>query len=100
MGAAGAAALALAEHQLADVDLLLTDVVMPEMSGPVLADLLQRRFPKLKVLYVSGYADDAIVERGLLQSGGAFLHKPYAPQSLAEKVREVLDDAPVMPRSA
>lgn len=89
----GPSALELLQREPTAIDLLVTDVVMPEMSGPLLAEMLRLKFPELRVLFVSGYADDAIVERGLLQSSSAFLHKPFAPQSLASKVREVLDEA-------
>jgi CheY-like chemotaxis protein len=88
----GPSALELLQRAPQEIDLLVTDVVMPEMSGPLLAEILRVKFPDVRVLFVSGYADDAIVERGLLQSTSAFLHKPFAPQSLASKVREVLDE--------
>jgi len=85
----GAAAREVAaEHP--GIDLLLTDVVMPGMSGRDLADELQRRFPGLKVLFMSGYTDDAIVHQGFLDPGLAFLQKPFTPDGLARKVREVL----------
>jgi len=71
------------------VHLVVTDVVMPEMSGRQLADSLQERRPTLKVLFVSGYTDDAITRHGILEPGIAFLQKPFTPESLARKVREV-----------
>ncbi|HEY3282674.1 MAG TPA: PAS domain S-box protein [Armatimonadota bacterium] len=73
--------------------LLLTDVVMPGMSGRKLAKELQSRKPELKVLFVSGYTDNAIVHHGVLDEGAAFLQKPFNLQGLARKVREVLDGA-------
>jgi signal transduction histidine kinase/ActR/RegA family two-component response regulator len=80
------------QHQ-AGIDLLLTDVVMREMSGPDLARRLQKIRPQTKVLFMSGYTDTAIVHQGVLEPGIAFLPKPFTPSSLAGKVRQVLDDA-------
>jgi len=73
------------------IDLLLTDSVMPGMSGPDLAGNLRSTRPELKVLFMSGYTDDAIVRHGLLTASEAFLQKPFTPEGLARKVREVLD---------
>ena len=73
------------------VDLLLTDVAMPGVNGFGLARLARQRRPRLKVLYLSGYADESIVHHGVLEPGLAFLQKPFTPDSLARKVREVLD---------
>jgi CheY-like chemotaxis protein len=72
------------------IDLLLTDVVMPEYSGGELARMLQQTRPGLKVLYMSGYTDEAIIHHGLLASNIAYLQKPFTPDALATKVREVL----------
>jgi len=73
------------------IDVLLTDVVMPGGSGPDLARQLTTRVPALKVIYMSGYTDDAIVQHGVLTPGIAFLHKPFTAESLGQKIREVLD---------
>jgi PAS domain S-box-containing protein len=87
----GRSALELADGHPGQIDLLITDVIMPEMSGRQLADRLKEQRTALKVLFVSGYTDDAIVRHGILEPGIAFLQKPFTPESLARKVREVLD---------
>jgi len=74
-------------------DLLITDVVMPGMSGSALADGLRVRFPELKVLYLSGYSDEALLRRGILPEGTYFVQKPFTLNALAHKVREILDEA-------
>lgn len=74
-----------------DIHLLVTDVVMPEGSGRDIAERLAPDRPDMKVLYVSGYADETIVRHGVLQPDTAFLQKPYTQEALAQKVREVLD---------
>jgi CheY-like chemotaxis protein len=87
----GAEALELSNRHAGTIHLLVTDVVMPQMSGRELAQRLATLRPELKVLYMSGYTDDAIVRHGVLASGIAFLSKPFTPNALALKVREVLD---------
>ncbi len=89
--ASGHEALRLAERHAGPIHLLVTDVVMPGMNGREVALLLEPAHPETKVLYVSGYPDASIVHHGLLEPGLAFLQKPFGPDALARKVREVLD---------
>jgi two-component system cell cycle sensor histidine kinase/response regulator CckA len=77
--------------QNASIDVLLTDVVMPGASGPELTGELVKRRPRLKVIYMSGYTEDAIVQHGVLKPGIAFLNKPFTSDTLGRKIREVLD---------
>jgi PAS domain S-box-containing protein len=88
----GKAALQFMAAHHDEVHLLVTDVVMPGMSGRQLAETLQETHSGLKVLFLSGYTDDAVVRHGVLQANVAFLQKPFTPASLARKVREVLDN--------
>jgi CheY-like chemotaxis protein len=81
----------LAETPGLDVQLVLTDVIMPMMSGRELVRKLIARHPHLRVLYMSGYTDNIISSGGVLERGLAFLQKPFTPATLAQKVREVLD---------
>ena len=87
----GAAALRLFESTKEPIHLVLTDVVMPGMSGRELVEQLAKKKPDLKVLYMSGYTDDTVVHHGVLDRGIAFLQKPIMPDTLGKKVREVLD---------
>jgi signal transduction histidine kinase/CheY-like chemotaxis protein len=73
------------------IDLVVTDVVMPEMSGRELAERLHATAPRLRILFVSGYPDDAVVRHGVLDSRMEYLQKPFTPMALAMRVREVLD---------
>jgi PAS domain S-box-containing protein len=87
----GSEAIALCELNSPPIDLLITDVVMPLMSGPELAQRVTRARPNLRVLFISGYIDRALIHQGLRQPGTAFLQKPFTPDTLASKVREFLD---------
>jgi PAS domain S-box-containing protein len=87
----GAEALQLLSTYGGKPDLLITDVVMPGMSGRKLAEAVKEKFPALKVLYMSGYTNDAIVHHGVLAAELQFLHKPFTHGGLVRKVREVLD---------
>ena len=92
----GDEALLVAKQFLGEIDLLVTDVVMPGLNGKELADHLRMLYPGLKVLFISGYTADVIAHRGVLDPGVAFLHKPFGQEELAQKVREVLAD-PIKP---
>jgi len=87
----GVEALLIGSQHDGSVELLLTDVVMPQMNGRELAEQLATVRPGLKVLYMSAYTDDAVILRGVVQSGAAFLQKPFSMEALARRVREVLD---------
>ncbi len=87
----GAEALSLCEQHEDPIHLLLTDVVMPHISGPQLATLLLPRRTDLRVLYMSGYTEEAIVHHGVLSPGISLLQKPLTPQRLLQRVRQVLD---------
>ena len=78
-------------HQHREIDLMVTDVVMPGMSGRALAESMASRLPKMKVLFLSGYTDDAIVQHGILERDMYFLQKPFTADALSKKVRDLLD---------
>ncbi|HEY1661432.1 MAG TPA: ATP-binding protein [Verrucomicrobiae bacterium] len=79
-------------------DLVISDVIMPQMSGKELCDQIKGSFPHIRILLMSGYTDDALAHHGVLDEGLHFLEKPFSPAKLARKVREVLD-SPVSPQS-
>jgi two-component system, cell cycle sensor histidine kinase and response regulator CckA len=87
----GTEALSLAWKHKGEIHLVLTDVVMPGLGGTTLVARLKTVRPSLKALYISGYTDNAIVHHGILDSHVAFLQKPFTVESLARKVREVLN---------
>ena len=87
----GADALGIIETSIERIDLILTDVVMPELHGGDLGESVLSREPWRRVLYMSGYAGDDLTLRGLAQAGTALLKKPFTPEALASAVREVLD---------
>ena len=90
----GADAMETTAEHIKPIDLLITDVVMPEMSGPELANILRRARGEMRVLYMSGYTDDAVLVRQGLPENSAFIRKPYTPQQFLQKVRETLDATP------
>jgi CheY-like chemotaxis protein len=86
----GAEALSVAGAHRGPIALLLSDVVMPGMTGPMLAEHLKRQYPDVRVLYMSGYTDDIADRHGVMGDGGSYIQKPFGADALAQKVREVL----------
>lgn len=82
------------EHKGSPIRLVVTDVIMPLMGGKLMAQWLKATYPDLKILFTSGYTDDAIAQQGVLETGVEFLSKPYTPATLARKVRKMLDTPP------
>ena len=87
----GKSAIETAESYEGEIALLITDVIMPEMNGEELASRILQIQPGIKVLFTSGYTEDVISPYGVLDEGIHFIGKPYKPQQLAEKIRELLD---------
>jgi CheY-like chemotaxis protein len=87
-------AIEFATARSGEIDLILTDVVLPDMNGRAMATLLQQQHPESKVLYMSGYADQAIVHHGVLDEATCFLPKPFTAEALARSVRECLETHP------
>ncbi|MFO1002197.1 MAG: PAS domain S-box protein [Planctomycetaceae bacterium] len=92
-----AEAIQLMQTQGPEIDLLITDVVMPGMSGRQLSDQLRIQYPNLKILFVSGYTDDAVVRHGVEDSSDILLLKPFTPAELAQRIRTLFDDAEQLP---
>ena len=88
------------EHKGSPIQLVVTDVIMPLMGGKVMAEWLKTTYPELKILFTSGYTDDAIARHGVLEMGVEYLPKPYKPAILARKVREMLDAGNAFPGAA
>jgi len=89
--AGGPQALEILQEQSAPVNLIIADVVMPQMSGRELAERVLERWPDVPILFTSGYTGLFVVQRGLLDEGQEFIQKPIAPDMLAKRVREMLD---------
>ena len=87
----GQDALDVAQQHEGTINLLITDMVMPGMNGRDLAERLTPLRPEMKILYMSGYANDAIMQHGVLDSGSAMLQKPFTSKALANKVRQVIE---------
>jgi CheY-like chemotaxis protein len=92
----GGDALRIVAEYMGHIDLIATDVVMPEMSGGQLVEKVLKVRPAIRVLFMSGYTDDEVMRRGVIDGATAFLQKPFTPDMLAHKVRTVLDVAPVV----
>src|SRR5437867_3063424 len=88
----GEEGLRIAKEKNGNIDLVLTDVVMPVMGGKEMADAIRASHPQTRILFASGYTEDALGHHGVLQPGVAFLQKPYLTATLARIVREVLDE--------
>jgi DNA-binding NtrC family response regulator len=88
----GQDAMELAQRYPGRIDLLLTDVVMQPLSGPMLAENLMRSRPEMKVIYISGYANASLAPDGVLKPGTILVHKPFTMKILSAKLREVLED--------
>ncbi len=91
-GAHGSDALLIVESHGDRIDLMLTDIIMPEMGGRVLADRIAKKWPKIRVVYMSGYTDNAVVHHGVLDEGVVFIQKPFTVRTLLAKVRATLDE--------
>jgi CheY-like chemotaxis protein len=88
--ASGLEAIEICEESEEPITLLLTDVSMPEMSGPELAGMIGSRWPEIRVLYMSGFTEAAHGDQGLLREGAAFIEKPFEPEDLARHIRDII----------
>ena len=95
-----AAALEICRCHPGAIHLLLSDVVMPGMNGGEMARQVEKLRPETRVLFMSGYTDNAVLQSGELRDGVAFLQKPFTPSNLGKKVREILDAKPKQPVSS
>jgi CheY-like chemotaxis protein len=86
-------ALEVARRHQGQIHLLLTDVVMPDRGGREVADAIRAQRPGIRVLYMSGYTDDAVVKHGIEASTDSFIQKPFTPSHLSRKVRNILDES-------
>ena len=87
----GEEALRLSKNHAGEIHLMITDDIMPGMRGHELAEVMRNLRPQIKVLFISGYTDDAAIHQGVLVEGIQFLQKPFTPDALAHKARSVLD---------
>jgi CheY-like chemotaxis protein len=90
----GIEALAAAESHCGHIDILLSDVVMPKMGGPELVKRLIQARPRTRVIFMSGYSEDAVVQPDIFEGGHLFIEKPFAPPALMRLLREALDGKP------
>jgi len=91
----GEEACRVCEAYSGEIHLMITDVVMPQMSGREVAEHVSKKRPDMQVLYMSGYTDDSVVRHGVLDEKIPFLQKPFTPDSFARKVRELLEQVPL-----
>jgi two-component system cell cycle sensor histidine kinase/response regulator CckA len=87
----GESAMRVIEAMTSPLHLVLTDIVMPGLTGPQVAELLLARYPSLPILFMSGFTDDVVIRQGIQASSANFLQKPFTASTLAKKVREALD---------